>query len=284
MNRKFCTTALAVAMTLVWSPAPASDKADVRAAIRHLIADSNSGDDEAFAADLTEPALFIDEYAPFHWRGAKDGWLTAFNAYNKDNAISAAKTTILAFRHVYVEKGRAYVVLKSHYTYKQHGKPMKEPGEEVFTLTKASGRWLLDGYAWLSKDAVDSSADGVAVLTEVRSVIDQFNTGKASPTTLGWTGIIDEFPAFNWQGTDAVSGWFADFEKDAMKSGSADTHITPGKPEHLSVDGANAYLVLPSTLTSKHKGKPSNEEGRFVFVLEKAAGAWHIVNMAWATD
>lgn len=284
MNRKLCGAALAVAVALVCAPVLASDKADVKAAIHHLIADSNSGNDEAFKADLAEPALFIDEYAPFHWRGAKVGWLSAFNAYNKDNTVTDAKTTIQAFRHVNVGNGRAYVVLKSLYTYKQHGKPMKEPGAEVFTLTKARGKWLVDGYAWFSKDTVDTSVDGVAVLTEVRSVMDQFNTGKASPATLGWTGIIDEFPAFNWQGRDAVNGWFVDFEKDAAKSGSTGTHITLGRPEHLTVDGANAYLVLPATLTSKHRGKPSSEEGRFVFVLEKAAAAWHITNMAWATD
>jgi hypothetical protein len=283
MTAKLLGTAL-IALMLVGTSALASDTTDVKAVIRHLIADSNSGNDAAFAADLTEPALFIDEYAPFHWRGAKDGWLNAFNAYNKDNAVTAAKTSIQAFRHVNVGEGRAYVVLKSLYTYKQHSKPMKEPGEEVFTLTKASGKWLVDGYAWFSKDTVDSSADGVAVLTEGRSVIDQFNTGKASPATLGWTGIIDEFPAFNWQGRNAVSGWFADFEKDAKKTGSTDTSISLGKPEHLSLDGANAYLVIPSTLTSKHHNKPSKEKGRFLFVLEKSSGAWHIADMAWATD
>jgi hypothetical protein len=284
MTAKLLGTALTVALIVSSTGAFASDRADIKTAVRHLIADSNSGNDEAFKADLTEPGLFIDEYAPFHWRGAKDGWLNAFNAYNKDNAVTAAKTTIQTFRHVIVGEGRAYVVLKSLYTYKQHGKPVKEPGEEVFTLTKASGKWLANGYAWFSKDTVDTSADGVAVLTEVRSVIDQFNNGKADPAALGWTGIIDEFPAFNWQGADAVGGWFGDFEKDAKKSGSTDTHITLGKPEHLSMDGANAYLVLPTTLTSKHRGKPASEKGRFIFVLEKASGAWHIADMAWATD
>jgi hypothetical protein len=284
MTAKLFGTALTVALIASSTAALASDEADIKTAVRHLIADSNSGNDEAFKSDLTEPGLFIDEYAPFHWRGAKDGWLNAFNAYNKDNAVTAAKTTIQAFRHVNVGEGRAYVVLKSLYTYKQHGKPVKEPGGEVFTLTKASGKWLVDGYAWFSKDTVDTSADGAAVLAEVRSTIDAFNSGKASPATLGWTGIIDEFPAFNWQGAGAVSGWFADFVKDATKSGSTDMHITLGKPEHLSVEGTNAYLVVPTTLTSKHKGKPVSEKGRFVFVLEKASGAWNIANMAWATD
>ena len=283
MTAKLLGPAL-IALTLTGTGALASDTTDVKAAIRHFIADSNSGNDAAFKSDVTEPALFIDEYAPFHWRGAKDGWLNTFNAYNKDNGITAAKTTILAFRHVNVGEGRAYVVLKSLYTYKQHGKAKKEPGEEVFTLTNVSGDWLVNGYAWFSKDTVDTSADGVAILAEVRSVIDQFNTGKASPATLNWTGIIDEFPAFNWQGADAVSGWFGDFEKDAKASGSTDTHIALGKPEYLSLTDANAYLEIPSTLTSKHKGKPSSEKGRFVFVLEKSAGAWHIANMAWATD
>jgi hypothetical protein len=281
---KFPGLALVAALALGSTPTLASDESDVKAAIRHLIADSNSGNDEAFKSDLTEPALFIDEYAPFHWRGAKSGWLDTFNAYNKVNGISAAKTTILAFRHVNVAEGHAYVVLKSLYTYRQHGKAMREPGEEVFTLINVSGDWLANGYAWFSRDAVDTSADGKAVLTEVRSVMDDFNTGKANPATLGWTGIIDEFPIFNWQGADAVGGWFSDFERDAKANGSSDTHIRLGKPEHLSVDGANAFLVIPSTLTSKHRGKPSSEKGRFLFVLEKAAGAWHIADMAWATD
>jgi hypothetical protein len=284
MKHLFAGAALAAALGLLCAPALASDTAEVKAALRHLIADSNSGNDEAFKADIAEPALFVDEYAPFHWRGAKDGWLKVFNAYNKDNDVTAAKTTIQAFRHINVADGRAYAVLKSLFTYKQHGKPMKEPGIEVFTLTKASGQWLVDGYAWFSKDTVDTGADGTAVLTEVRSSIDQFNTGKADPATLGWTGIVDEFPAFNWQGEDAAKGWFADFGKDAAKSGETDTHIALGKPEHLSVDGVNAYLVLPATLTSKHKGKSSKESGRFLFALEKTSGAWHIANMIWATD
>jgi hypothetical protein len=284
MRKRVQSAAWAIAFAAMCAPAGASDTADVKAAIRHFIADSNSGNDEAFKSDIAEPALFIDEYAPFHWRGDKDGWLNAFNAYNKGNGITAAKTTILAFRHVNVGEGHAYVVLKSLYTYKQRGKLKKEPGEEVFTLVNVSGDWLINGYAWFSKDTVDTSADGKAVLTEVRSVIDQFNAGTASPGTLGWTGILDEFPVFNWQGGDAVSGWFADFEKDAKASGSTDTLIALGKPEYLAVDGTNAYLELPSVLTSKHKGKPSKENGHFVFALERASGAWHIANVAWATD
>jgi hypothetical protein len=283
MINKLLGTAL-IALTLTGTGALASDTTDVKAAIRHLIADSNSGNDEAFKSDITEPALFIDEYAPFHWRGAKDGWLNTFNAYNKDNGVTAAKTTILAFRHVNVGEGRAYVVLKSLYTYKQHRKLKKEPGEEVFTLANVSGEWLVNGYVWFSKDTVDTGADGKAIVTEVNSVIDQFNTGKVNPATLGWTGVIDEFSLFNWQGVEAVNGWLADFGKDAQASGSTDTHIALGKPEYLAVDGANAYLELPSVITSKHKGKPAREKGRFVFVLEKSANAWHIANMAWATD
>jgi ketosteroid isomerase-like protein len=282
MKRVLCAAALGVA--LLGGDASASDVTSVKAAVRHLIADSNAGNDSAFLADFTEPAVLVDEYAPFNWLGAKDGWLNAFNAYNKQNAISDAKTTPLAFRHVNVGGDRAYVVLRSLYTYKDHGKLKREPGTEVFTLQKSGGKWLADGYAWFSKDTNDQGADAAAITASIQNTFDQFNAGKADPATLGWQAVIDEFPQYKWQGTTAAGDWFGTFAKNAAQDGVTDTKVTLGAPTHLSVAGDNAYVVYPATLTSKIKGKPAKEAGQFVFTLQKPGGAWRINTVIWATD
>jgi ketosteroid isomerase-like protein len=276
--------AAAVASILFGGNAFASQTANVKAAVRHLIADSNSGNDEAFKADLTEPALFFDEYPPFDWIGAKDGWLNAYNAYNKQNAVTAAKTTPLAFRHVNVSGDRAYVVLRSLYTYREDGKAQKEPGTEVFTLTKTGGKWLANGYAWLSADGIDTGVDATAAVAAVHTAVDAINSGKADPATLGWKGVIDEFPPYNWQGATATSDWFAAFGKSAAAIKQTDNDVILGTPTHLDLNGSCAYLVIPSTVASKIKGRPVKEKGSLVFVLQKSAGAWHIDSMAWATD
>ncbi len=210
----------AVLGAVSWSSgASASDVADVKAAVRHLIADSNAGNDSAFLADFTEPAMFIDEYAPFDWIGAKDGWLNTYNAYNKQNADTDAKTTPLAFRHVNLSGGRAYVVLRSLYTYKDHGKPRREPGTEIFTLEKSGGKWVADGYAWLSKDANDQGTDATAVMAAIQDTFNRFNAGKIDPVSLGWQAVVDEFPQYKWQGATAAGPiGLPTFEKEMQRS------------------------------------------------------------------
>jgi hypothetical protein len=283
MKRILCV-AVALSAGLWASGASASDVANVKAAVRHLIADANSRNDEAFKADLTEPALFIDEYAPFDWIGAKDGWLNAYNDYNRQTAVTDAKTKPLAFRHVNVSGDRAYVVLHSLYTYREARKAQKEPGVEVFTLVRANGKWLANGYAWLSRDGIDTGADATAIVGLVRGTFDQFNAGKADPATLGWKGLIDEFPRYNWQGPAAASDWFADFGKSVTETGESDPVVALGTPTHLSVVGNSAYVVFPAVLTAKFKGKPGRETGSFVFALDKASGTWRVDSWAWATD
>jgi hypothetical protein len=282
MKRIFC--AAAAALLLFGSRAIASETANVKAAVRHLIADANSGNDTAFKADLTEPALFIDEYAPFDWIGAKNGWLNAYSDYNKQTAVTDAKTTPLTFRHVNVSGDNAYVVLRSLYTYREDGKARREPGTEVFTMTKTNGKWLANGYAWFSADGIDTGEDATAATAAVHNAFDAINSGKADSATLGWKGVIDEFPQYNWQGATAAGDWFGAFGKSAAQEGITDTMAKLGAPTHLSIVGNSAYIVFPTTLTSKVKGKPMKESGQFVFALQKAAGTWHIDSWAWATD
>ena len=282
MRKILC--AIVLALIIVPAAASASDTGDVKAAVNKLIADSNSGNDDAFKADLTEPAMFIDEYAPFHWLGVRDGWLKAYEAYNAQNGVTAGHTKPLAFRHVNVSGDHAYVVLRSLYSYRQDGKLVPEPGTEVFTLTKASGNWLVDGYAWFSRSTVATGPDATAVLSLVRDTMDGFNTGNVDPASLAWQAVIDEFPPYHWQGASAGQDWFATFGKLASAAGQTDTNVKLRTPRYLTIEAGNAYLVIPAVLTARIKGKPVREKGQFVFTLEKQVGAWRIVTLAWATD
>ncbi len=282
MRKLLCAAALV--LSAIPAAAATTDADDVKTAIRQLIADSNAGNDAAFRTDLAEPALFVDEYPPFHWLGGKDGWLNAFNAYNAQNGVTAVHTKPLAFRRVNVSGDRAYVVLRSLYTYRQHGRPVREPGTEVFTLTKASGKWLIDGYSWFSRSTVAAGADATSILSLVRGAMTTFGTGKVNPASLGWQAIIDEFPPYHWQGVSAASDWFATLGKLEASAGETGLRVNLGKPRYLSIEGGHAYLVMPAVLGAQKKGRPTRETGQFVFTLEKADGAWRMETMSWATD
>jgi hypothetical protein len=155
---------------------------------------------------------------------------------------------------------------------------------EVFTLVRTNGKWLANGYAWLSRDGIDTGADAAAIVSLVRGTFDQLNTGKADPAALGWKAMIDEFPQYNWQGATAAGDWFAAFGKSMTETGETDPTVALGAPTHLSVVGNSAYVVFPAVLTAKFKGKAGRETGSFVFALDKAGASWRIDSWAWATD
>jgi hypothetical protein len=259
------------------STAQASDKSDIEATLRKAFAAANAGDTAGM--NIAPGGVVIDEFAPFHWTGF-GGWGPAYAAYNAQNAVTGARTTILGFRHINVSGTHAYAVLRVAYTYKEHGKPRKEAGTEVFVLEKGATGWQSNSFAWLSKGGVDEGADATAAADAVRAVMDGFNTGKIDFASLKWIGIIDEFPPYHWQGDGTVAGWGGDFQK----SGQAGLTLTLAAPTHLSVNGDDAYVVFPAAIVGKQNGKPLHETGSFAFVVSKAGGTWHSISWAWAIN
>ena len=265
------------AASVTWAaPAFASDKTDVEAAIRLSMKYANTGNDAGFAGMLLPSGVVIDEFAPFHWDGI-GAWGQSFGAYNGQNAITGATTKILRFRHINVGGGHAYAVLDVVYSYKQNGVVRHEKGSDLFVLTKTDAGWRLQSFAWASAGGVDGGADATAVAQTVHDELDGFNTGKIDFAKLTWKGIVDEFPAYTFAGPTAVADWGAAF----AKTGQTDTKIALSAPTHLSVNGADAYVVLPAVITGKVKGKPVREHGVFVFTLIKANGVWHSHSWAW---
>ncbi|MEI9884966.1 MAG: nuclear transport factor 2 family protein [Rhizomicrobium sp.] len=271
--------ALFAASLLVASPALASAKGEVEAAVRQLIRYANAGNDAAFAGMLAPGGIVIDEFAPFRWNGL-DAWAAAYGAYNQQNGVTNARTAILGIKHVHVEGDRAYAVVRVVYSYKQNGVPRTEKGSDVFVLAKTPAGWRALGFAWAGAGGIDAGADAAAVAETVRAELESFNAGTTDFTKLPWNGVIDEFPPYAFAGATTVADWGAGF----AKTGQTDTKIALAAPIHLSVNGAEAYIVVPATITGKIKGKPLREHGSFAFTLSKTAAGWQTRSWAWALD
>ena len=144
---------LVLAGILAASPALADDKTDVLAAVKAYVDDFNKGDTAAASALCTGQAAIIDDFAPHIWQGAAAcaDWAAALEAFAKAQGITDPKVTVGKPKALSTTGDRAYAVLPAHYTYRQHGKPVNEPGLFTFALQKRDAGWRIAGWSWGSE-------------------------------------------------------------------------------------------------------------------------------------
>jgi ketosteroid isomerase-like protein len=132
------------------APAVAQDPA-VMGTVTKFADAFNKGDEKSAAAVCAEQTLIVDEFPPHRWSGpgACATWMTAFDADATKNGITDAIVTLHAPLHVDVSGDVAYVVVPADYTFKQHGKPVKESGSilTVVVQKNATG-WLIVAWTW----------------------------------------------------------------------------------------------------------------------------------------
>jgi ketosteroid isomerase-like protein len=156
INMNFTRVAVVVSVALIGLSFAsqnlfAADKDDIVATI-HQFADNLDPKtmDKALAA-CDSPASIIDEFPPHVWSGptACADWAKAFGEFNDKNGVTDADAKIGAPWSVDVEGDRAYAVAPATYTYKQHGKVMKE-SHAVFTVAfrKTDGGWRITAWSW----------------------------------------------------------------------------------------------------------------------------------------
>jgi ketosteroid isomerase-like protein len=130
--------------------------------------------------------------------------------------------------------------------------------------------------------------DKTAVMATVHQFVDAFNKGDAKTAAAACadeTSIIDEFPPYEWHGAGACTKWMNDYDVWAKKNSMSDGAVTLGSPRHVDVEGDRAYVVIPSDISFKEKGKAAKETGSmFTLVLRKEADAWRIVGWSWAKN
>ena len=136
---------------LAVSPANASEKMDVIATIKQYVGGFNKGDKDAMIAACAPQAIIIDESPPHAWQGATAcaDWWNDNEVFDKKNGITDENVALREPSHIEVTRDRAYVVVPTTLTYKQHGKPVTEAGAVwTFALQKVSAGWRITAWAW----------------------------------------------------------------------------------------------------------------------------------------
>jgi Domain of unknown function (DUF4440) len=125
------------------------------------------------------------------------------------------------------------------------------------------------------------------VMFPVQQFVEGFNKSDAKMAEAAcaeeaW--IIDDFPPHLWHGAGAASKWFKAYEAYATANSVSETSITLEKPRHVDVTGADAYVVVPTTLRFKKKAESVNETGVMTLTLHKAAKGWQITAWSWTDN
>lgn len=129
------------------------------------------------------------------------------------------------------------------------------------------------------------ASDKTDVMMPIQQFADGLNKGdvkSALAACAEQTSILDEFAPFEWHGPGGCNTWLNDFGADNKKNGITDVNAKLGKPRHVDIDGDRAYVVIPTSLTFKMKGKPMKETGSMLTVaLQKGAAGWKMTGWTW---
>ena len=147
------TLSIVFALVIIINPKPAfaSEKTDVVAAVHQFFDNLDPKTLEKALAACDSPVSILDEFPPHVWHGptACADWWKGLNAYNEKSGITDGAATLGTPWTVDVTGDRAYFVAPAVYTFKQHGKPVKE-AHAVFTvaLRRTDAGWRITSWTW----------------------------------------------------------------------------------------------------------------------------------------
>jgi hypothetical protein len=155
VNLKRAASISTILLTIAMCPPAsfASDKDDVAAVVNRFLDNLDSSHPEKVQVALglcDSPASILDEFPPHEWHGptACADWWKAFIAYNDKNGITDGDAPLGTPWNVDVTGDRAYFVAPMTYTYKQHGKPVKESAALAVALKRTQAGWRITAWAY----------------------------------------------------------------------------------------------------------------------------------------
>lgn len=142
--------ALALSAACVAHAAPAPAAGAPLAALHQFIDSFNKGDVKTAQAAHAADVVIIDEVPPHVWRGpnAFQAWAASLDKAAKAAGDTDEKLTLGAPVRSEINGDVAYLVVPATYTYKEKGKPMREPAQFAVALRKEGAAWKLTGWAW----------------------------------------------------------------------------------------------------------------------------------------
>jgi hypothetical protein len=150
--KRFAAATLTIVFALVINPrcAFASDTADVTAAVHGFVDNLDDKTLEKALAWCDAPVSIIDEFPPHEWHGptACADWWKALKADEEKNGVTEGDVTLGSPWNVDVNGDRAYFVAPMTYTFKQHGKPVKESAAFAVALKRTQAGWRITAWAY----------------------------------------------------------------------------------------------------------------------------------------
>jgi len=150
--KRFAAATLTIVFAVVIHPgwARASETADVTAVVHRYLDNLGEKTLPTALALCDSPVSIIDEIPPHEWHGptACADWFNALDAYNEQNGITDGDVTLGTPWDVDVNGDRAYFVAPMTYTYKQHGKAVKESASFTVALKRTQAGWRITAWAY----------------------------------------------------------------------------------------------------------------------------------------
>jgi hypothetical protein len=148
--KRVAASALTVVFALAASSGSviASEKDEVVAAVHRYL--DNLDKPETTLAMCDSYVSILDEFPPHEWHGptACADWWKALNAYNEKNEITDGDAPLGTPWTVDIAADRAYFVAPMTYSYKQHGKPVKESATFAVALKRTQSGWRITAWAY----------------------------------------------------------------------------------------------------------------------------------------
>lgn len=128
----------------------ASDKGDVADTVKRYLDNLDPAKIQDALAMCDSEVSILDEFSPHEWHGptACADWWKAEQTYNELSGITDEDAPLGTPQTVDVNGDRAYFVAPMIYTYKKHGKPVKETATFAVSLHRTSAGWKITGWAY----------------------------------------------------------------------------------------------------------------------------------------
>jgi ketosteroid isomerase-like protein len=124
-----------------------------------------------------------------------------------------------------------------------------------------------------------------AVMVPVQKFVAALNADDAKAAAATMTkvqSITDEFAPFHWEGSKALSQWFAGDAADMKTNDVTNAAVSIAAPLHVTISGEHAYVVVPMTYGYDTHGKKTTETALFTLALTKTGGGWLIAAWTYA--
>ena len=123
-------------------------------------------------------------------------------------------------------------------------------------------------------------------MAAVRQYVEAFNSGDLAAMAAACADpmqILDGMSPHVWQGPTAAEDWWTDVLAEGEHLGASGYRIALGAPRHVDVNGENAYVVAPATMTFDLRGNQVTQAGSvYTVALRKVDGDWRLTAWAWA--